>query len=287
MRKIEPQNLDNEDIEIQLLLEAIYLKYGYDFRHYTRSSVKRQVLQHLSSSGLNSLLEMQQKVLYDADFFNILLQDLSISFSEMFRDPSFYRAVKAHVIPVLRTYPSIKIWHAGCSTGEEVYSMAIVLKEEDLYDRAHIYATDFNHTVLQKAKEGIYPIRRAKQFADNYEQSGGKESLERYYTVKHHSIVMDPSLASHIVFAHHNLAADEPIDEVHLIFCRNVLVYFSDRLRYQVFRLFYRSLCSQGFLCLGSDEHIRTSLYTDYFDHVIREERIYKRKKRAWNMPDR
>ena len=132
MREIEPQNLDNEDIEIQLLLEAIYLKYGYDFRHYIRSSVKRQVLQRFSSSGLNNLLEMQQKVLYDPEFFNILLQDLSISFSEMFRDPSFYRAVKAHVIPVLQTYPSIKIWHAGCSTGEEVYSMAIVLKEEDL-----------------------------------------------------------------------------------------------------------------------------------------------------------
>ncbi len=284
-KRDELQDLTPEDIEIRLLLEAMYLKYGYDFRDYALSSIKRQVLKRLASSGLENLLAMLEKVLYEPKFVPALLQDFSITFSAMFRDASFYRAVREHIVPVLREFPTLKIWHAGCAAGEEVYSLAILLKEEGLYDRATIYASDFNKTILQQAENGIFPIGNQQKYTDNYDQSGGKAMLSDYYTTMPGSIIMDPALRENVTFKYHSLVCDEPFDEMNLIFCRNVMVYFNERLQYRVFRLFYQSLVQEGFLCLGSDEHLRFSLYDDYFDTIIREERIYSRKVRAWNMP--
>jgi len=284
-KRDDTQNLTTEDIEIRLLLEAIYLKYGYDFRDYAQSSIKRQVLKRLASSSLESLLAMLEKALYDPKFVQALLQDFSITFSAMFRDASFYQAVREHIFPVLRTFPAIKIWHAGCAAGEEIYSLAILLKEEGLYDQATIYATDFNKTILQQAKSGIFSISNQQKYTDNYNQVGGRAALSDYYTTTPGSIIMDPALRANVTFKYHNLVSDETFDEMNLIFCRNVMVYFNERLQYRVFRLFYQSLIPEGFLCLGSDEHLRFSLYDDYFDTVIREERVYKRKIRAWNMP--
>jgi chemotaxis protein methyltransferase CheR len=278
------ENSEIEDVELQLLLQVIYLKYDYDFRDYTLTSLKRQVLSRLSGSGLKSLIEMRQKVLDDPNFFKLLLNDLSITFSEMFRDPSFYRAIREHLIPVLRTYPVIKVWHAGCASGEEVYSTAIVLQEEGLYERAQIYATDFNDTILQQARNGIYPIEHLKKYTVNYQESGGKHSFEQYFTVRHNSMIVDQSLKSHIVFTNHDLVQDGVLDEMNLIFCRNVLVYFNERLQCRVFKLFFDSLCPQGFLCLGSHEHTRFSSYARFFDPIIREEKIYKRKNRVWDL---
>lgn len=271
-------NVENENIEIQLLLEAIHLKYGYDFRDYSRASVKRRILHRLNLSRLTNLSEMQHRVLYDLEFFERLLLDLSINVTEMFRDPSFYQALRKEVIPILKTYPFIKVWHAGCATGEEAYSMAILLKEEGLYERAQIYATDFNDVVLQKAKEGIYPVENIKEYTSNYQRSGGKDSFVDYYTAKHNSIIMDRSLKKNIVFANHNLETDGVFGEMNLILCRNVLIYFNKDLQNRVLKLFYDSLGRHGILCLGSKENIRFSACADRFDDIVKDEKIYRKK---------
>lgn len=273
---------DTEAIELQLLLEAIYLKYGYDFRDYSRASVKRRVMHRMKLSELENFGEMQQKVLHDVPFFEQLLLDLSINVTEMFRDPSFYKAIREEVISILKTYPFIKIWHAGCSTGEEAYSMAILLKEEGLYERSQIYATDFNDVVLQKARDGIYPVNQVKEYTLNYQKSGGKNSFVDYYTAKHDSIIMNRSLKKNIVFANHNLESDGVFGEMNLIFCRNVLIYFNKDLQNRVLKLFHDSLCRYGILCLGSKENIRFSACAEDFESLVADEKIYRRK--LWNV---
>ncbi len=190
------KKLENENIEIELIIEAIYRKYGYDFRNYSRSSLKRRILYRLAGSGLRSISEMQHHVLYDVKFFEKLLLDLSVNVTEMFRDPFFYKDLRKEVIPVLKTYPFLKIWHAGCATGEEVYSFAIILKEEGLYDKTQIYATDFNEVILHKAKQGIIPLDQINDYTSNYQQAGGKESFSNYYTAKYDSALIDQSLKS-------------------------------------------------------------------------------------------
>ncbi len=272
------KDVDTENIEIQLLLEAIHLKYGYDFRDYARASVKRRILRRRTMSGIKDLAELQHRVLYDREFFERLLLDLSINVTEMFRDPSFYLTLRQEVIPILKTYPFIKIWHAGCATGEEAYSMAILLKEEGIYQRVQIYATDFNDVLVQKAKDGIYPVENVKEYTANYQRSGGKMSFVEYYTAHHHSIIMDRSLKKNIVFANHNLETDGVFGEMHLILCRNVLIYFNKRLQNRVLKLFYESLCRHGILCLGSKESIRFSEYADHFEDIVADERIYKKR---------
>lgn len=271
-------NVENENIEIQLLIEAIYLKYGYDFRDYARASIKRRILHRLAVSGLKNISEMQHKLLNDTLFLETLLLDLSINVTEMFRDPSFYMALRKEVIPFLKTYPFIKIWHAGCSTGEEVYSMSILLREEDLYKRTQIYATDFNDVVLKKAKDGIFPIDRIKAYTLNYQKAGGSESFSDYYTADNESIIMDKSFKKNIVFAKHNLVTDSIFGEMNLIMCRNVLIYFNKDLQNRVIKLFRDSLCHNGYLCLGSKESVRFSEFKDDFDDFVRDERIYKKK---------
>lgn len=270
---------ENKNIEIQLLLEAIYMKYGYDFRSYARASIKRRILHMLSISGCKNISEMQHQLLQDTNFFNKILLNFSINVSEMFRDPKFYKALRKKVVPVLKTYPFIKIWHAGCSTGEEVYSMAILLKEEDLYERTQIYATDFNEVVLEKAKEGIFPVNQIKEYTSNYQKAGGMESFANYYDAHYEFAKIDKSLKKNIVFADHNLSTDGVFGEMNLIICRNVLIYFNRDLQNHVIKLFRDSLVHFGFICLGAKEDLSFSEYKDDFEAVAAKERIYKKKK--------
>jgi chemotaxis protein methyltransferase CheR len=255
------ENETNEEIELQLLLEAIYMKYGYDFRNYSKAHLKRRIAGRLSRSGCSSISEMQHEVLYNVNFFHKLIRDLSINVTAMFRDPAFFRAIRTEIVPLLKTYPFIKIWHAGCSTGEEVYSMAILLKEEGLLERTIIYATDFNQIALQQASEAIYPVDKIKEYSDNYFKAEGKASFSEYFTVKYNSALIDKNLKKNIVFSDHNLVTDGIFAEMNLIFCRNVLIYFNRELQNKVFNLFYESLIQGGILCLGSKE---TLYYSDH-----------------------
>lgn len=269
---------DNINIEIDLFLEAIYQKYGYDFRNYGKAHIKRRLLHRMQLSKAQSISEMQYKVLYEDAFFHLILKDFSINVTEMFRDPSFYKNVREEIIPILKTYPFIKIWHAGCSSGEEVYSMAILLMEEGLYNRTQIYATDFNHQILRKAKEGIYPISKIKEFTANYQKSGGTKSFSDYYMAKYESVMFNSELKKNIVFADHNLVTDKTFAEVHMIICRNVLIYFNKDLQNQVLKLFTSSLLPGGYLCLGTKETIRFSDANIYYQTIIDNEKIFKKK---------
>lgn len=274
-KKIE--KFENIDIEIPLILEAIYQKYGYDFRNYSRSHIKRRLIHRLSICNLESVSQLQDKVLREKDFFIDLLEDLSINVTEMFRDPEFYASFRENVVPILKTYPFIKIWHAGCSTGEEVYSFAILLREEGLLERCQIYATDFNRKVLEVAKQGIYPIQGLEHFERNYAKSGGKTKLSDFFTMKYGSIKLDQSLVKKVVFADHNLVTDSVFAEVDLIICRNVLIYFNRDLQNTVINLFHESLSSSGHLCLGSKESLRFTTKENCFSNVDEKQKIYKK----------
>lgn len=271
-------NADNVDIEVQLLLEAIYLKYGYDFKSYSRAHIKRRIIHRFKLSGFESISQMQHEVLKSKEFFLKILSDFSINVTEMFRDPDFFCKVRTEVLPVLKSYPHIKVWHAGCSTGEEVYSMAILLKEEDCYKKSQIYATDFNEKVLCKAREGIYPISSIKEYTFNYQNAGGKKSFSEYYMANYNYAILEKSLKEKIIFAAHNLTSDGVFGEMNMIVCRNVLIYFNKELQNKVIKLFYESLCYGGFLCLGSKESLRFSEYNEYFEPVVESEKIYRKK---------
>lgn len=274
------EKIDNEDLEIALLLETIYKKYGYDFRSYSPAHIKRRVVHRMSMEDLKSISELQHKVIYDKRFIRTILSDFSINVTEMYRDPGFYKAFREQVVPVLKTYPFIRIWHAGCSTGEEVYSMVILLKEEGLYDRVQIYATDFNKLVLQKAKEGIYPLERIKEYTYNYQKAGGLSTLSNYYLANYDSVIFDKSLKEKVTFADHNLVTDGVFGEMHVIMCRNVLIYFSKDLQDKVTKLFSDSLVGGGFLCLGSKENIKFSKNADMFSDFAAKEKIFQKKYR-------
>ncbi len=272
------RNKDSSDLEISLLLEVIYQKYGYDFRQYSEAHIRRRIMNRMAMSGLEDVSQIQSIVLKDKTFASQLLQDLSITVTEMFRDSGFYKSLRENVIPVLKTYPFIKIWHAGCATGEEAYSMAIIMQEEGLYDRTTIYATDFNQQALNKAKEGIFSNKMIKEYTVNYQLSGGKESLSGYYTSNYGNVIMNQSLKKNIVWANHNLVTDSVFAEVHLILCRNVLIYFDKDLQNKVQKLFYNSLINGGILCLGSKEGLRfTDFYEEYND-VDKKQKIFKKK---------
>jgi chemotaxis protein methyltransferase CheR len=278
MKKPQEEVLENQDIEISLLVEAIYQKYGYDFRNYSKAHIKRRILNRFSMSGLKSISEMQHESLYNHKFVDDLLMDLSITVTEMFRDPSFYAALREEVIPILRNYPYLKIWHAGCASGEEVYSMAILLKEEGLYHKTQIYATDFNPIIIRNAREGVYPVSRMKEFALNYQKAGGKANFTDFYTVHDDAAKLLEAFKKNIVFATHNLVTDSVFAEVNLVICRNVLIYFDRQLQDRVIRLFVDSLSGGGLLCLGSKENLRYSKHFDQFNPLIPKEQIYIRK---------
>lgn len=269
--------LENQTIEIRLLLEAIYLKYGYDFREYAQAHIKRRLIHRLKLSGVSSITMMQEKLLYDRKFFEELLGDLSINVTEMFRDPSFYSKIREEVVPVLKTYPFVRIWYAGCATGEEVYSLAIALQEEGIYDRCQIYATDFNEHVLQKAQDGIYPMSRMKKDTENYLKAGGRTSLSNYYTAHYDSVIFHQSLKKKLVFANHNLVSDGVFGEMHMIICRNVLIYFNQELQNKVIRLFSDSLVNGGFLGLGIKESLQFYRERNAFKVVDNRNKIYRK----------
>ena len=268
---------ETESIEINLLLEGIYQKYGYDFRNYSKAHLKRRILGRMSRSGLSSVSAMQHKILYEPDFFHQLLVDLSLNTTEMFRDPKFFLAIREYAIPILKTYPFLKIWHAGCSTGEEVYSMAIILKETGLLDRCIIYATDFNQIILDRAAEAIYPVEHLQNYTENYQNSGGIASLSDYFAVQYNSAMLDKNLKKNIVFADHNLVTDGVFGEMNMIVCRNVLIYFNRDLQNKVLNLFYESLMQGGLLCIGSKE---TLMFSDLKNNFLplHKLNIFKKK---------
>lgn len=266
------------EIELKLLLEAIQLKYGYDFRHYSSASMKRRVLQAMNRMECHTLSELQGKILHNSEWFYDLLQFLTIPVSEMFRDPTYFLALREKVFPLLKTYPSLKIWVAGCSTGEEVYSLAIMLQEEELLERTILYATDINPGGLEKAEKGVFDLEEVQKFTMNYLKSGGKRSLSDYYTAAFDSVKFNSSLKKNITFANHSLVTDAVFSEMNLISCRNVLIYFDRELQDRVFGLFHESLCRKGFLGLGSKETVKFSQYAKYFDPFIIEDRIFQKK---------
>ena len=278
MSTVTEQENEPQEIELQLLLEAIYRRYGYDFRSYSVASVRRRVQQHLIVARYDNICALMHDILHNGEAFSALLSNLTINVTEMFRDPDFYQAFREKVVPVLRTHPFLKVWHAGCATGEEIYSMAILLKEEGLYDRCQIYATDMDKEVLEKARRGIFPASELRRFTENYERSGGKKKLSDYYTEKYDNIIMDPALKKNVIFADHDLATDQVFGEMQVVLCRNVLIYFNKELQKHVFRLFKDSLDIAGYLCLGSKESLRFSGCADAFDIIEEKQRIYKKR---------
>jgi chemotaxis protein methyltransferase CheR len=267
-----------EEIQIALLVDAIHKRYGYDFRNYAQASLKRRIRDFTRASDHETISDMIPPLLHDPAFGSKLIFALSVTVSEMFRDPAFFGFLRKDVIPHLKTYPFVRIWHAGCATGEEVYSLAIVLQEEGFYDRATIFATDFNELALDKAREGIYPLKEMKAYTSNYQRSGGTESFTRYYRTGYDAAIMDADLKKNITFANHNLVTDSVFSEVHLVLCRNVLIYFDRALQDRVLQLFHDSLAHGGVLALGSKESIRFSQVADFYKELSGKWKIYQKK---------
>lgn len=266
-----------EELEIRLLLQAIQAKYGYHFVDYAQSSMRRRVRAALTRSGLSHLGELQHKVLLDPTFFASILDDLTVRVSEVFRDPPFFRVFRERVIPILRTYPLLKIWHAGCASGEEVYTTAILLAEENLYERAQIYATDTSPKALELAKAGIYPEERALEFERNYQESGGKDRLGAYFSRAYGRIAVREALRRNVVFFQHDLASDHALGAMHVVFCRNVLIYFGPQLRDRAMLTFAGCVERSGFLCLGMNEGL-SPLAKQSFSEFAERERIFRRR---------
>jgi chemotaxis protein methyltransferase CheR len=266
------------DIELPLLLEAVYRKYHYDFRGYAAASLKRRLTQAMERFGCRTLSQLQDRLLHEPALFPSLLDFLTVQVSEMFRDPPYFRALREKVVPLLRTYPSVKVWVAGCSTGEEVYSLAILLQEEGLLERSLIYATDINASALERAQAGIYEASRIGGFTDNHRKSGARSSLSDYYTAAYGKAVFDKSLKTNIVFADHSLSTDSAFSEVQLVSCRNVLIYFDRVLQDRVLGLFRDSLCRKGFLGLGAKESLRFSAHSYAFSDFVPGDKIFQKE---------
>jgi chemotaxis protein methyltransferase CheR len=270
-------NHELEEIEIDLLLQGVFRYYGFDFRDYARASLKRRIWNVIQSECLLTISELQQKVLHDPKCMERLLLSLSVNVTAMFRDPSFYMTFRTKVIPLLRTYPFIRLWLAGCSTGEEAYSMAILLHEEGLYERCRIYATDMNDVVLAKASAGIYPLDKMQEYTANYLRAGGKRSFSEYYTAGYDHAIFHPTLKENIVFAQHNLVTDSSFNEFNAILCRNVLIYFNKKLQERVHTLFYESMVMFGVLGLGSKESLKFTPYERRYEEIVFGERLYRK----------
>jgi chemotaxis protein methyltransferase CheR len=268
-----------ERLEIGLLLEGIFQRYGFDFRSYAHASLRRRLWKRVEAERLTTISALQARVLHDPTALDRMLLDLSVNVTAMFRDPGFYKAFRATVVPLLRTYPFIRIWHAGCSTGEEVYSTAIMLHEEGLLDRARIYATDINDVVLRHARGGIFPLTRMQEYTENYIRAGGTRSFSEYYTAKYDAALFSPMLTKNVVFSQHNLVTDRSFSEFNVIFCRNVLIYFDRDLQHRVQKLFYDSLVTFGVLALGSKESLRLSEFEECYERLDPREKIYKKVK--------
>jgi chemotaxis protein methyltransferase CheR len=267
-----------EDIEIRLLLEALYIRYHYDFRNYAMASIKRRLKQAREQLGFATISALQEGVLHDAAMLPRLLGYLTVQVSEMFRDPSYFLAIREKVVPHLRTYPSLKVWVAGCSSGEELYSLVILFREEGLEQRTIFYATDISQNALRTAESGIYTLDRIQQFTESHRKSGGKSSLSDYYSAAYGRASFDKTLRQQVVFSDHSLVTDAVFGEMHLISCRNVLIYFDRPLQDRVLGLFKDSLTRKGFLGLGAKESMRFSDHAPSFTEFVREEKIYQRR---------
>ncbi|MFT3705353.1 MAG: protein-glutamate O-methyltransferase CheR [Agriterribacter sp.] len=266
-------SLDNT--ELKKLLESIRFVHGYDFTEYAEASVKRRVNHFMVLHKINELEKLGKMILQDEKFFEAFIQEVSVTVTEMFRDPLFYKSLRENILKRLATYPFIKIWIAGCATGEEVYSIAILLQEEGLLSRSVIYATDINQKSLHIAKEGIYPVAKMKEYTANYQKAAGTKAFSEYYKSKYNSVLFNKALKQNIVFASHNLAVDKSFSEFQLIICRNVLIYFNQQLQNKVLHLFYESLCTFGFLGLGSKESMLSFDKRKYFEDVDKKEKIF------------
>ncbi|KJH72417.1 CheR family methyltransferase [Aliterella atlantica] len=271
------RSIDLETVEIELLLEGVFRVYGYDFRNYAPASLKRRIWHTIRRENLTTISALQDKILHDSACLERFVLNLSINVTSMFRDPSFYLALRTHVVPLLRTYPFIRIWHAGCATGEEVYSMAILLQEENLYHRCRLYATDINEEVIKKAKTGIFPVQLMQEYTQNYLQAGGKRSFSEYYTAAYNSAIFRTSLKENMVFSQHNLVTDSSFNEFHVILCRNVLIYFNQELQAQVYQLFHESLINFGILGLGKPETLKFTAYEQKYQQLVATEKLYRR----------
>ena len=269
--------LEVEELEIDLLLEAIHRRYGYDFRNYARGSLRRKVRQLVSSVGVNHVSELVPRLLHDPALFSRVVGAFSTPVTEMFRDPPFFRYMRESVIPYLKTWPFIRIWVAGCATGEEVYSLAILLREEGIYERCTLFATDFVDPILSSALEGIYPLGSMKTNSANYQKAGGSGSLSDYYHADYDSIIMEAALRQNITFANHNLVTDGVFSEVHLVLCRNVMIYFDRDLQTRVLDLFHNSLLHGGFLALGSRESLRHGAFKEKFQEMEPTWKVYRK----------
>ncbi len=266
-----------EDIETELLLEAVYRHYGQDFREYAPASLKRRIAIAMRQEKVATISGLQEKVLHDTAAMERLLLTISINVTSLFRDPSFFLTLREKVVPALGTYPFLRIWHAGCSTGEEVYSMAILLEEEGLYDRCRIYATDMNTAVLKQAHSGIFPVSTMQEGAANYTHAGGKRSLSKYYTSSHGEAIFRNSLRDNIIFSQHNLALEGSFNEFHLILCRNVMIYFTKPLQKRVHTLFYDSLTMFGVLGIGSKETMQFTPHEKDYEQLVPGAKLYRR----------
>jgi len=270
-------NDELEATEISLLLEGIYRHYGFDFREYAYTSLRRRIRQMMTIENIHSVSALQDKVLHDGDCMRRFLLAIAVNVTSMFRDPAFYVAVREKVVPYLRTYPTIDIWHAGCSTGEEVYSMAILLQEEGLLDRCRLYATDMNETVLASAKSGIFPLSVMREYTQNYQRAGGRKSFSSYYITDQANAIFDHSLKKNMVFGQHNLAMDANFKEFSLIMCRNVMIYFQRSLQMRVFELLHESLSVFGILALGNRESLTLSPHASSYEDLVGEMRLFRR----------
>ncbi|KAF1085415.1 Chemotaxis protein methyltransferase [Sporotomaculum syntrophicum] len=280
-KKAEQPSYDEqlEKIEITLLLEGIFQRYGFDFRNYVYSSMRRRIRHRIRIENLNNISALQEKVLHDQQAMESLFADFCIHVTEMFRDPGFFLALRTKILPLLKDKPLIRIWSAGCASGEEVFSMAILLLEEGLHDKTMIYATDMSSKIIEKAKQGVFPLSKMKLYTQNYINSGGTRSFSDYYKVIDDNAIFTPSLVRKVIYAQHNLASDESFNEFDIIICRNVLIYFNRVLQEKVHKLFYDSLCVQGFLGLGNKETLDFSDVAHCYDSVDIKEKIYRKYK--------
>jgi len=267
-----------EDLEIQLLLDGILHRYGYDFRNYAPASLRRRIRGIVEKETLPSISALQERILREASCMSRFITSLSVPVTAMFRDPSFYRALRSEVVPMLRTYPFVRIWHAGCSTGEEVYSLAILLVEENLYERCRIYATDLSDATLQRATKGIYELSRMRDYTHNYQLFGGQNEFSSYYTADHERVIFSPRLRKNIVFSQHNLVSDGPFNEFNLILCRNVMIYFDRSLRDRVLKLLDSSLCRLGVLGIGRKETLENSAISSRYGELPSKVRLYRKE---------
>jgi chemotaxis protein methyltransferase CheR len=273
------QRDDVDEIELALLLEGVYRRYGFDFREYAPASLRRRVWRRIHAEGLATISALQDKLLHDSACMERLLLDLSINVTAMYRDPTFYVTFREKVVPLLRTYPFTRIWVAGCSTGEEVYSLAILLAEEGVYERTRIYATDINESVLDRARAGVFPLDKMREYTENYIKAGGQRAFSEYYLAKYDGAQFQRSLVENVVFAQHNLVSDRSFNEFNVVVCRNVMIYFDRALQDRVHRLFYESLTMFGVLALGAKESIKFSPFEDRFEDLDANERLYKKVK--------